>query len=1010
MGSEVLETITKMRKLLKSATVRCYRSVSCHPFLVGVLFFLVFLYRSSPFVFSLLVSAFPVLISTAVLLGTLLSFGQPNIPEIDIDEKNTHSIDTLKTGVSGDTVVTRNNEIYTVEKFNESTGGLVEQLNGVAVSIASRSIELHRADSIDSNVPLVEEFPRGSEPNDEVVAEATKNHVSGWTQKTDVNNERLGDEGDARTDDEDLNDRSPAESFDSEMVNVDSLDSPPDSPWKHMKEEYQEEEDAEDDEDMDSGSDRAESSSPDASMADIMPMLDELHPLLDEDTPHPAPLSHDGSDAASEGSLESTDSSSDSDDNLGKDELLEVADEDIEDADDEDEGQGPLEGETKSAITWTEEDQKNLMDLGTSELERNQRLESLIARRRARKTMNIMAERNLIDLDSAELPFSIAPISTARNNPFDLPHDSYDDMGLPPIPGSAPSILLARRNPFDLPYDSSEEKPDLLGDNFHQEFTGAPPREPFFRRHESFNIGPSFFAPSRQQDGRLRPYFVAEKMDSEGIGYSSFQRQSSGLSDSKASSLPESESAASAGDNEEKHRFEGNSPLLDEPLNSFPEVELRETAGDLNYGNASEEDIDHELNTISMKDDTGSNPVDIPQEQELISDIEHVSEHVGHGSQTSEEADSLELGEFEKRDVESNEEETESHRLECDNGAEAPLFMEAEISGSMNVTVTETNLNDEATKQDILTSSSSPLSELSERIFPVREGEELSCLEETRDHAVQDASIVADLSLEESNYSISSESSQKEPIYDSSPTANKNKLSLSSLSPDLQDEMETEPILIKTAVTSEEGESGSCGQDIKGNTSGDVDGSGLVFHTIDANQSGFMSMESSDNNIARFSNSGDDRVSNSEIRTVVADDMISDMHDKREIQPMLIKTTASAEAELGSCGQEMEGNSSGELDGSRLILHSIDATQSGSMSMESSDSTTARFTSSGADEVSNSQSEKLAADAMSSDLHDEMEFQPIQEEKHIPVQDKSASEESSVAEKGEDLVFLDKSG
>lgn len=86
------------------------------------------------------------------------------------------------------------------------------------------------------------------------------------------------------------------------------------------------------------------------------------------------------------------------------------------------------------------------MDLGTSELERNQRLESLIARRRARKTMSMMPERNLIDLESADLPFSIAPISTARNNPFDLPHDSYDDLGLPPIPGSAPSILLPKLN------------------------------------------------------------------------------------------------------------------------------------------------------------------------------------------------------------------------------------------------------------------------------------------------------------------------------------------------------------------------------------------------------------------------------------------------------------------------------------------------------------------------------------------------------------------------------------
>ncbi|BAT84250.1 hypothetical protein VIGAN_04156500 [Vigna angularis var. angularis] len=38
--------------------------------------------------------------------------------------------------------------------------------------------------------------------------------------------------------------------------------------------------------------------------------------------------------------------------------------------------------ESKSVIKWTEDDQKNLMDLGNLELERNTRLENLIARRR----------------------------------------------------------------------------------------------------------------------------------------------------------------------------------------------------------------------------------------------------------------------------------------------------------------------------------------------------------------------------------------------------------------------------------------------------------------------------------------------------------------------------------------------------------------------------------------------------------------------------------------------------
>ena len=56
---------------------------------------------------------------------------------------------------------------------------------------------------------------------------------------------------------------------------------------------------------------------------------------------------------------------------------------------------------------------------------------------------------------------------------------------------------MQRRNPFDLPYDSTEEKPDLVGDTFQQEFAVLQPKEPFFRRHESFNAGPSYFGATR---------------------------------------------------------------------------------------------------------------------------------------------------------------------------------------------------------------------------------------------------------------------------------------------------------------------------------------------------------------------------------------------------------------------------------------------------------------------------------------------------------------------------------
>ena len=61
--------------------------------------------------------------------------------------------------------------------------------------------------------------------------------------------------------------------------------------------------------------------------------------------------------------------------------------ESAEEAEDEDEDEGDEYG--YKVVEWTEDDQKNLMDLGTSELEMNRRLESLIAKRRARKLIKM---------------------------------------------------------------------------------------------------------------------------------------------------------------------------------------------------------------------------------------------------------------------------------------------------------------------------------------------------------------------------------------------------------------------------------------------------------------------------------------------------------------------------------------------------------------------------------------------------------------------------------------------
>ncbi|KAL1177994.1 hypothetical protein V6Z11_A03G067500 [Gossypium hirsutum] len=148
----------------------------------------------------------------------------------------------------------------------------------------------------------------------------------------------------------------------------------------------------------------------------------------------------------------------------------------------------------------------NRMDLGLTELERNKRLQSLIAKRRAKKLFRMAIEKSLMGINGIP-PSQIAPILTAKiNNGEFSSHLDEDDL---PMPGSAPSLLLPKQNSFDLPYDPLEEKPNLMADSFQQEFMPAN----LFCRHESFRQGPLFTFPSSQYPygAEFNTYYSGEK-------------------------------------------------------------------------------------------------------------------------------------------------------------------------------------------------------------------------------------------------------------------------------------------------------------------------------------------------------------------------------------------------------------------------------------------------------------------------------------------------------------------
>ncbi|XP_045793024.1 uncharacterized protein LOC123888102 isoform X1 [Trifolium pratense] len=768
MGS-MIEIGIKIRKVVFISIRGVYRSACNHPFLLGFLGFLLFLYRYFPVLFSVLVSASPVLVCTALLLGTLLSFGQSNVPEFEKEERVTRDISSYQAGFSeGETVVSDRDESYFVRGYSEHRSD-VEESGIEEASLAGEKddrTEEDRGLSYDS--ALDDEILQENQPENQVKEDVEREFPSIELGKsTEVHDGNLASEVVSSDDEEAIEkqyvmvQKDDDDNFEIENGKVPGggytslkegdADCSPSSSWKHVEKENSSDEDNSED----SGSSRAESSSPDASMADIIPMLDELHPLLDLDAPQPAHLSRDGSHAASEKSQKSSDDDDDDDDSVESDEDIENHGEADEDGVDEEEEEmvGSKEDESKSAIKWTEDDQKNLTDLGTLELERNRRLENLIARRMARR---FMTEKNLIDLDSTDVPSNVAPISVRRNNPFDFPDESYAGMGLPPIPGSAPSILQPRRNPFDIPYDPNEEKPDLKGDSFQQEFTHYNQKEAFFRRHESFNVGPSLFGISRQERHNInwKPVFISERMASEGTSY--FQRQSSDVSDSKLSSVPDTESASSGDQDERK----------------FSEQELS-------------------------------------PETELVSNVDHISDEADHRSLSSEENESVEMIEAEESNVCRNEDEIVLGGVENPSAMEFYATRELEIDEQFHDG--ETSLRREPSVE-VSSSSRSSQSYQSEVIddMPGDEPKKTANLQHEDGH-LPESRISTQTSVEESRISTQSsveESSfrhmhsevedtrlvEVEPVYDSSPPAAEKLISFSSVSSDSAEEFS------KTAV------------------------------------------------------------------------------------------------------------------------------------------------------------------------------------------------------------------
>jgi hypothetical protein len=617
MALEAKQAAQCIKRVLRLSIRKGYRFVSEHPILFGLGVLLYLLYRSSPGFFAFLLSSSPVIICTTLLLGVLLSYGEINLPEASEDHKGTPEISAFKVGNSSSDIPFEANQRLPVPEFRQDTSNFKEREIKQTISFKERASEhvdvdddvplLKRADEEDErgdwrNIPrtltpfssmvnlhqesgikegLIFNKKRESEGSFFIQDRADRQtslfdgaHLSGLNHKDtslglfssnenvnkhvdmeeNLNQERVTDSAASKdrevSEEKQTEERSGTSKSASSIsfhqceqtvrLNVDTrniaedklLDSSLGSPWARVGSQ-----------DGSSGfdSDGDESSSPDASMTDIAPVLDEIDPLLGADSARPDPIPKDDSDTdshASEDHQIDDDSNDEGDDNDAKDNV---------------EGKKKDDGR-EAAFLWTADDEKNLMDLGYSEMERNRRLEILMARRRSRKNIRFEIDNNLIDVDSngagrslddlSRFRAQVPPIAVPRRNPFDLPYDSEEAA----IPGSAPSILHARKNPFDLPLEQPHDTGVPARDNINAgESVMSPRRDMIFRRHESFNFGGTD-AIQERRFSRLKPYFVPETVE---WNASNFQRQFSDKSESKLSSVTESDMASSVADQED---------------------------------------------------------------------------------------------------------------------------------------------------------------------------------------------------------------------------------------------------------------------------------------------------------------------------------------------------------------------------------------------------------------------------------------------------------------------------
>ncbi|KAK3138422.1 hypothetical protein QOZ80_5AG0368780 [Eleusine coracana subsp. coracana] len=574
-----------IKKTVRRSIRLSWRYASEHRGLFSLSLLLYLLYKSSPGFFAFLLSSSPVIICTTILLGTLLSYGIKDLPEMDEGEKAPSDNSDTKFGSYSRNVHSKAYKRFSVPAVKENivreaSFGRRDSNRHVdldeSVPLLKGGCHCQGDDTVDAadgrlgkltSVPSTETMQQevGMVDKDALLSKDKKDeytslfyaiHQSGvdgkdttvrevveiMTEPTRLGREftesQSGEVGDFSSEQKgaegaagkprwgrafSVRQRKKLTDIKIEAINpaVDNqLDYSLLSQFTSA---------GSDDGSSRFDPDNAERYSLDVSMTNTAPLPDatETDPLLGADFTSPDPTNNDNSendsDVCSQDSVTASDSNDVADNNKAKEE-----------------GEEKEDARNEPAFLWTADDEKNAMDLGYSEIERNRRLEILMAKRKSRKYTSFELEGigGISNGASSFRPQALA-ISARRLNPF------ADDAE---VPGSAPSVLHLRKNPFDFLAEHSNDS-DVVPASRNlnpQELAPALHQDTLFKRHESFNFG----RPQQRQVPIFKPCFVPEEFNFDEASANNFQRQFSDRSVSRLSIVSECDTVSSVGDPE----------------------------------------------------------------------------------------------------------------------------------------------------------------------------------------------------------------------------------------------------------------------------------------------------------------------------------------------------------------------------------------------------------------------------------------------------------------------------